>query len=133
MNLSNTCPSCGKYLHGGKRRNYITCYACKIKFCKSCSKLSFCLEHYNELTDDQKKKIKSNNTLFIVFGVVIPVLLPLMIIPIGLLFPGIFIGIPENTIRLFTIIFVVLLLVYIISMMFLKDKKVHKILQGFEI
>jgi len=91
------------------------------------------MEHYNELTDAQKKKIKSNNTVFIVLGLIIPVLLPLLIIPIGLLFPGIFIGIPDSSTRLFAIIFVVVLFIYIISVFFLKDKKVHKILQGFEL
>ncbi len=131
MSESDTCPSCGKPLYDGKYRNFITCYVCKVKFCKSCSKNSFCLEHYNELTDVQKKKIKSNKIFFIVFGFVLPVLLSLMIIPIAILFPNIFIGIPESTIIIYVITFIVLLGVYIISMQFLKDKKVNKILKGF--
>ncbi len=133
MSESDTCPSCGKYLFGARSRNYITCYVCKIKFCNSCSKNCFCLEHYNELTDVQKKKIKLNKILFIVIGFVLPGLLPMMIIPIALVFPNIFIGIPESTAIIFVITFVVLLGVYVISMQFLKDKKVSKILQGFEI
>ncbi len=132
MNLRNSCPVCGKRLHGGKIKNYIKCYVCKIKVCKSCSKYGFCMEHYNELSDFKKKKVKSNNTNFIVFVIVVPVLLSLLIILSIFIFPNIFMDIPKDTVRICVAIFVIFLMVYILMMMLLKDKEVHKILKGFE-
>jgi len=133
MNSSNICPLCGKRLHGGKFKNYIKCYVCRIKVCNSCSKYGFCLEHYNELSNSQKERIKSNNTSYIVFVVIFPVLLPLVIILIALLSPNIFTDIPRDTVKIYVAISVTFLMVYILVMMLLKDKKVRKILQRFEV
>ena len=134
MNSSNTCPFCGKKLRGGGRySNFILCYVCKIKTCTNCSKYGFCPEHYNDLSDAQKKKIKSNNSSFNVFKTAIPILYLLIIIPFVLLNPNIIMDSTDKTIQLFGFIFVVLLVVYITLMNHLKNKKVYKMLQGFEV
>ncbi|QEE15641.1 hypothetical protein DSAG12_01467 [Promethearchaeum syntrophicum] len=72
MKLNETCQFCGKLIHGGKFKNFITCRVCKAKACHNCSKDELCLNHYNELNFDQKQKIKSNLNHFFVFGLVIP-------------------------------------------------------------
>ena len=133
MFAKKICPFCGRRLYGGKSSNYITCYVCKVEACRRCSKYGFCLPHYNKFTDAQKKKIKSNSIVFIFLEVVLPVLFLLMIIPYAIIYPDSFKDIPESTTILFAAIFVVFLLIYVFSRILLKDRKVHKILQGFEI
>ena len=134
MNSNNTCPFCGKQLRGGGRySNFILCYVCKVKTCTNCSKYGFCPEHYNELSDAQKKKIKSNNSRFIVFKIAIPILCLLMIISFVLVNPNNIMDITDKTTQLFAFIFAVLIFVYITLMAHLKNKKVHKILNEFEV
>ncbi len=131
MSSSNTCPFCSKWLRGGRHRNYIKCYRCNIKACLQCSKLGFCLEHYNELSDVQKMKIKSNHSLFRFLAVIIPILSPFIVIPIALLNSDQLREASESEIFLFAIIFGLLLVAHIFLMNYIKRRKVQKILQGF--
>ena len=133
MSSSNNCPFCGKWLRGGRHRNYITCYRCNTKACSSCSKYGFCLEHYNELSDSQKEKIKSNHVLFRFLAVIIPILSPFIVIPIALLSSDRYKEISEPEILLFAIIFGLSIVAYMFLMYYIKKKKVQKILQEFEV
>ena len=133
MDSSRNCPFCGKWLRGGRHRNYITCHRCNTKACLSCSKYGFCLQHYNELTDVQKEKVKSNRSLFMFLTVIIPILCPFIVIPIALLNSDRYKEISEPEIFLFSIIFGLLLVAYIFLMNYLKRRKVQKILHGFEV
>jgi len=131
MSSSNNCPFCGKRLRVGRRRNYITCHQCNTKACLMCSKLGFCLEHYNELSDSQKEKIKSNHLLFRFLSVIIPILSPfIVIIPIALLNPDRFREATEPEIFIFSVVFGLSIVAYIFLMNYIKRRKVQKILQG---
>jgi len=129
MKLYDNCKFCGKQIHGGKYKNFITCKVCKEKACRNCSKDELCLTHYNELNFDQKQKIKSNLNRFYVFGIVIPIFILIGIIIFVTLIQNGTIATPDNTIAIFTVVFLVLLVIYMILMFFMKEKNLRKILQ----
>lgn len=133
MILSKTCQFCGRQLQGGKFKNYITCKICKAKACKSCSKYDFCLKHYNELSYDQKQKIKTNFSRFIVFGIVIPTLILLIILIFISLIENGFIEIPDMKIGIYTAFFILLLVFYIILMIIMKEKNLRKIVKDLKL
>ena len=129
MILNKTCQFCGRPLQGGKFKNYITCKVCKVKACKSCSKYDLCLKHYNELSDDQKQKIKTNFSRFFVFGIAFPTLILITILIFIMLFENGIIATPDMKIGIYTAIIILLLVIYIILMIILKEKKVRKIIK----
>lgn len=122
------CHFCGKQLNRGKYENYNYCYVCKETICRSCSKYGICLKHYNVLSNAQKKKIKLNYTFYIAFGIVPVILISIFITLYPFVNQNFSKNIAFGTGLLIFIILSVIIVVYFISMMFLKDKKVHKIL-----
>ena len=134
MKSRSICHFCGK-----QSGNYKYCYVCKEAICRSCSKYGICLKHYNVLSNAQKKKMKLNYASYIAFGIVPAILITIFIT----LYPFLnqnFNNFIDDKFKsepilavvgiglLIDLILVVIIGVYLISMMFLKDKKAHKIL-----
>lgn len=134
MESQETCPYCKEELHGGLyNKNYTVCYLCKAKVCTKCSKYGFCLEHYNGLPDEQKKKIKSNETLFKIFGILLPVITPFIILIVLLLNLDYVATILPTNLRIYGIILALFLFIYFFIMLSLKNKRMQKIVEDLKL
>ena len=130
MESQETCPYCRKELHGGiDGKNFIVCNICNVKVCINCSKFGYCLDHYNSLSDDKKKKLNSNQSYFAIFGIVLPALIPITIALIILLNPDFFNTISPIIFGICATILPVLLLIYVLRMLSLKNRKEHNIVE----
>ena len=133
MESQETCPYCSEELHEGLyNKNYTLCYLCKAKVCTKCSKFGFCLEHYNGLPDEQKKKIKSNETLFKIFGILLPVITPFIILIVFLLNIDFVSAISPSSLRIYGIILALFLFIYFFMMLSLKNKRTQKIVENLK-
>jgi hypothetical protein len=134
MESQETCPYCKEEMHGGMyKKNYTVCYVCKAKVCSNCSKYGFCLEHYNGLPDDHKKKIKSNETLFLILGIILPVITPFIILLIFMSNIDFAATISPTNLRIYGIILILFLFIYFFMMLSLKNKRTQKIVEDMKL
>ena len=134
MDSQETCPYCKVELHEGIfNKNYTVCYLCKANVCIKCSKYCFCLEHYNGLPDDLKKKVKSNETLFLILGILFPVIIPFIILIILLLNIDFISTISPSSLRIYGIILALFFFISFFIMLSLKNKRTQKILEDLKL
>ena len=78
------CQFCGKDIPTKRKRSHVICKLCnKIACTATCSKYSLCLEHYNQLSDDQQKKYKRFNTIYFLSIILSPLMLLFLLFIIG--------------------------------------------------
>ena len=90
----------------------------------------FCLEHYDRLTENQKNKLKTNNVVNFILGIILPILLTIITIPIIVIYSVFFLKLSDALLTIFALIIATIMTIFIYAMTFLKGKRIQKIIEN---